>query len=469
MAWLNKIFERPNQKVSKGRYDPRNGSDTEDTWSETEDRDHAIALSLSEEDHNAKNGTDCNSQLEEDEDLARALQESLNVESPQDSDGNNNGTRNENLSTYLSISATKANCRVSRQPAWSWLPSNLATIIGCYIKVQQGREPTDVDFCSTAIDGGLENDILQQRLHTVLKQREQLQHIEIGLRAQEQLHKRGQQIHELERKIEEKERELNAIRLDNEDAWAKEDLLREQSKELQSYSGQNDISGYLYDHHAIHHSHFSTSEGLPYHKDCCKQSQYLECDVCKNIIPRNEDGLIEYKAHPFWLQKHCPCHDHDGTPRCCSCQRMESNDTSYVALDDGRNLCLECLDSAVIDTNECQPLYLDILDFYEGLNMEVKQQVPLLLVERRALNEAWDEEMHFSAENAEVEETLEGGEFNRAFDNCLVELSLGETAMSSEHNDSQNWSDPCTNLEVMGEASSLSFFSPSVEGQEDVD
>ncbi|KAL2553336.1 uncharacterized protein Fot_06955 [Forsythia ovata] len=135
----------------------------------------------------------------------------------------------------MSISATKADCRVSRQPAWSWLPSNLATIIGCYIKVQQGREPTDVDFCSIAIDGGLENDILQQRLHTVLKQREQLQHMEIGLRAQEQLHKRGQQIHELERKIEEKERELNAIRLDNEDAWAKEDLLREQSKELQSY------------------------------------------------------------------------------------------------------------------------------------------------------------------------------------------------------------------------------------------
>ncbi|KAL2503083.1 uncharacterized protein Fot_36931 [Forsythia ovata] len=101
--------------------------------------------------------------------------------------------------------------------------------------VQQGREPTDVDFCSIAIDGGLENDILQQRLHTVLKQREQLQHMEIGLRAQEQLHKRGQQIHELERKIEENERELNAIRLDNEDAWAKEDLLREQSKELQSY------------------------------------------------------------------------------------------------------------------------------------------------------------------------------------------------------------------------------------------
>ncbi|KAL2493823.1 uncharacterized protein Fot_37580 [Forsythia ovata] len=116
----------------------------------------------------------------------------------------------------------------------------MISVIHILKQVQQGREPTDVDFCSIAIDGGLENDILQQRLHTVLKQREQLQHMEIGLRAQEQLHKRGQQIHELERKIEEKERELNAIILDNEDAWAKEDLLREQSKELQSYSNPND-------------------------------------------------------------------------------------------------------------------------------------------------------------------------------------------------------------------------------------
>ncbi|KAL2489946.1 uncharacterized protein Fot_43238 [Forsythia ovata] len=60
-------------------------------------------------------------------------------------------------------------------------------------------------------------------------------HANANIKLQEQLHKRGQQIHELERKIEEKERELNAIRLDNEDAWPKEDLLREQSKELQSY------------------------------------------------------------------------------------------------------------------------------------------------------------------------------------------------------------------------------------------
>lgn len=71
---------------------------------------------------------------------------------------------------------------------------------------------------------------------------------------------------------------------------------------------------------------------------------------------------------------------------------MQSRETKYVALEDGRKLCLECLDSAIMDTNQCQPLYLDIQEFYEGLNMKVEQQVPLLLVERQALNEAMDGE-----------------------------------------------------------------------------
>jgi hypothetical protein len=45
-----------------------------------------------------------------------------------------------------------------------------------------------------------------------------------------------------------------------------------------------------------------------------------------------------------------------------------------------------------MDTNECQPLYIDIQEFYEGMNMKVEQQVPLLLVERQALNEAMEAE-----------------------------------------------------------------------------
>ncbi|CAL0322422.1 unnamed protein product [Lupinus luteus] len=133
---------------------------------------------------------------------------------------------------------------------------------------------------------------------------------------------------------------------------------------------------------------FSTSGNYPYHKSCYKESYHPKCDVCKHFIPTNHAGLIEYRAHPFWIQKYCPTHEHDNTPRCCSCERMEPREAGYIGLNDGRKLCLECLDSAIMDTNECQPLYADIQKFYESLNMKLDQQVPLLLVERQALNEA---------------------------------------------------------------------------------
>ncbi|XP_022844525.1 uncharacterized protein LOC111367728 isoform X2 [Olea europaea var. sylvestris] len=132
-------------------------------------------------------------------------------------------------------------------------------------------EPVDLNFCSIPIDGRLESDISHQRFHAIAKRREELQHVEIELRAQiiagsevmqmqnnfdaqikehanasvklqEQLNEKEQMIHQLERKIEEKERELHAIRLDNEAAWGKEDLLMEQSKELQSYRRERDNS-----------------------------------------------------------------------------------------------------------------------------------------------------------------------------------------------------------------------------------
>ncbi|KAA8533551.1 hypothetical protein F0562_031015 [Nyssa sinensis] len=138
-------------------------------------------------------------------------------------------------------------------------------------EVQQGREPVDVDFCSVMIDGSLNNEIVQQRLHSVVRQRDELQQMEIELRAQliarseimemqnsfdaqikdhtnanikfqGQLHERENTIHELERKMEAKERELHAIKLDNEAAWAKEDLFREQNKELASFRREHDNS-----------------------------------------------------------------------------------------------------------------------------------------------------------------------------------------------------------------------------------
>ncbi|KAF3942652.1 hypothetical protein CMV_030715, partial [Castanea mollissima] len=137
--------------------------------------------------------------------------------------------------------------------------------------IYEGREPLDVGYCSITVDGGLDDELLPQRLHNLARQREELQRMEIEIKAQlisrseivelqttfdarikehanataklqEQLREREQAVHELERKMEEKDRELHAIQLDNEAAWAKEDLLREQNKELASFRRERDHS-----------------------------------------------------------------------------------------------------------------------------------------------------------------------------------------------------------------------------------
>ncbi|KAL9225435.1 hypothetical protein vseg_001362 [Gypsophila vaccaria] len=138
--------------------------------------------------------------------------------------------------------------------------------------IYEGQEINEaVDFCTIQMDGILSVDdgILQQRIHNLARQREEMQQVEIELRAQliakaeiiemqssfdarfqdqsavisrlqEQVREREQSVHELERKMEEKERELHAVRLDNEAAWAKEDLLREQNQEIANYRREHD-------------------------------------------------------------------------------------------------------------------------------------------------------------------------------------------------------------------------------------
>ncbi|KAG4181387.1 hypothetical protein ERO13_A10G224200v2 [Gossypium hirsutum] len=133
---------------------------------------------------------------------------------------------------------------------------------------------------------------------------------------------------------------------------------------------------------------FSLSGRDPYHKTCFKELTHPKCDVCLQFIPTNGAGLIEYRCHPFWSQKYCPSHEHDNTARCCSCERLESWNVRYYSLEDGRSLCLECMESAIMDTGDCQPLYHAIRDYYEGMYMKLDQQIPMLLVERQALNEA---------------------------------------------------------------------------------
>ncbi|WVZ91832.1 hypothetical protein U9M48_037955 [Paspalum notatum var. saurae] len=137
---------------------------------------------------------------------------------------------------------------------------------------QEGSGGMD-GYCAINIDGtgGLSQDILQQRLQTVVRQREELQQVEIELRAQvlarpqiiearetfqaaakenaaavaklkDQLHEREQYILELEMKLNDKDRELNALKIDHQTVWANQDLLREQTKELATFRRERDNS-----------------------------------------------------------------------------------------------------------------------------------------------------------------------------------------------------------------------------------
>ncbi|KAI4325022.1 hypothetical protein MLD38_030455 [Melastoma candidum] len=135
---------------------------------------------------------------------------------------------------------------------------------------EQGRQPVDLNFCAITIDATSEDEVLRQ-LEGLVRKRKDLQQLEIQLRAQmiakseisemksefdaqikeyadngvklqEKLHEREQLLRDLERKIDEKDREILAMKRDNEAAWAKEDLLREQKKELASFRRERDHS-----------------------------------------------------------------------------------------------------------------------------------------------------------------------------------------------------------------------------------
>ncbi|KAK3149986.1 hypothetical protein QOZ80_3AG0225840 [Eleusine coracana subsp. coracana] len=337
MGWLSKIFKGSVNRVSRGHYNgnshggysPQRTKSYGTHGSDDEDMDHAIALSLSEEDQRKKGKTadidppvaedeqlaralqeNTDRQLDEDEQLARALQESMNDGPPRPNIPVNDGPTHRNIPIN---DGPPGDIPIKDVPS----ESAPASILPPYMFPLSGSRVCA--GCKTPIGHGRFLSCMDSVWHPQC---------------------------------------------------------------FRCYACDIPISEYEF---AVHEDH-------AYHRSCYRELFHPKCDVCKNFIPTNKSGLIEYRAHPFWMQKYCPSHENDGTPRCCSCERMEPKDTQYITLDDGRRLCLQCLHTAVMDTEECQPLYIDIQEFYEGLNMKVEQQIPLLLVERQALNEAMEAE-----------------------------------------------------------------------------
>ncbi|KAH8932148.1 hypothetical protein BDL97_19G058000 [Sphagnum fallax] len=152
----------------------------------------------------------------------------------------------------------------------------------------------------------------------------------------------------------------------------------------------------------ISESEFSVQGDVAYHRECYKELFNPKCEVCHDFIPTNAAGMIEFRSHPFWNQKYCPKHEQDGTARCASCDRLQATDVQYARLEDGRTLCPECHETAILDTKACQPLYHDVLKFYEKQGLKIHQEIPMMLVERSALNAALESEKTGHAHTAET-------------------------------------------------------------------
>ncbi|MCD7445772.1 hypothetical protein HAX54_000010 [Datura stramonium] len=113
-----------------------------------------------------------------------------------------------------------------------------------------------------------------------------------------------------------------------------------------------------------------------------------ECFLCRACgapiteyeIPTNGAGLIEYRCHPFWSQKYCPAHENDNTKRCCSCERLSHGMQDICHLE-MVELCFECMESAIMDTETASHFYYP----HQRLITNLRTLWPITCLETRGL------------------------------------------------------------------------------------
>ena len=128
----------------------------------------------------------------------------------------------------------------------------------------------------------------------------------------------------------------------------------------------------------------------PYCQLCVRELFALRCCLCNDPL----EG--RYLKHTFFEEeKYCVFHE-DNRKVCFSCARLEplsakTGKEGFVALPDGRSSCPSCIMTAVLDSSEALPLYLEAVEFLErGLGLRVPpemRQVPVLAVDVPSLNE----------------------------------------------------------------------------------
>lgn len=251
---------------------------------------------------------------------------------------------------------------------------------------EEGAGQPDGNFCSIDIDrDDLSDDIVEDhRIRDIVQRRRELQEVEIELKAQafakpfilearakfeeqlkehgdnilrleEQLREKDMHLRESELKLEEKERELRALKIDTEAVWAKEDLLREQNKELATFRRELDNSEAERAHHLkqIHDLQEHIQE---------KESQFLDLQekhrVAQETIVYKDDELRA------WIAR-----------------------VQEMALQSNTNQSLQAeLRERIEQFNQYYPLLLRQCSEMERYYVQVIQQLQLELVDAREQN-----------------------------------------------------------------------------------
>lgn len=131
-----------------------------------------------------------------------------------------------------------------------------------------------------------------------------------------------------------------------------------------------------------------SATGEPYCQPCHQRAFHPRCGVCGDFLPEQGGNRIVWQVTPFWGDKTCPAHGKDGTKRCTACTRLQPRGEQWADLEDGRVLCLLCLGTVIPNTASSQPLYDEILSFYQKSGMTLPARPPLSLVDDPALNTA---------------------------------------------------------------------------------
>ncbi|KAL3902683.1 MAG: hypothetical protein SGARI_005721, partial [Bacillariaceae sp.] len=131
----------------------------------------------------------------------------------------------------------------------------------------------------------------------------------------------------------------------------------------------------------------------PMHRRCYTEIFGIKCSVCAKTIPAGPDGKVSFVKHPFFdTEQMCPHHARSMTRRCTGCHRFEPENEPFADLNDvGRCVCFACCRSVVVDSQDAQPLWNKVVDFFDKkLNMPIWpdfRQVPILVVGYDALND----------------------------------------------------------------------------------